>query len=61
MKIELEIKDYIGGAGGDKNNRDYEQLFNKPQINGVTLEGNKTLEELGITQVEDYVMIQGTL
>lgn len=36
-------------------NTDYEQLENKPQINGVELSGNKTFEELGeqtITNVE---------
>lgn len=36
-------------------NTDYEQLENKPQINGVELNGNKTFEELGeqtITNVE---------
>ena len=27
---------------------DYEQLTNKPSINGVTLIGNKTLAQLGI-------------
>lgn len=29
--------------------KDYNKLANKPQIGGVTLEGNKTLEELGLT------------
>ena len=37
-----------GGGGGTKN---YNALDNKPQINGVTLEGNKTPQELGITAV----------
>lgn len=31
-------------------NQDYDALTNKPRINGVTLEGNKTAEELGIGQ-----------
>lgn len=62
VKIELDVKEYIGvGGGGDGDSRDYEKLVNKPQINGVTLEGNKTLEELGIPTFEDYVIIQGTL
>jgi len=42
-----------GGGGGGSNN--YENLTNKPQINGVTLVGNKTLDSLGIataTEVE---------
>lgn len=62
VKIKLEVKEYIGGGGGgDGNSRDYNKLVNKPQINGITIEGNKTLEELGISQVEDYALIQGIL
>jgi hypothetical protein len=34
------------GGGGTS---DYSQLTNKPQINGVTLSGNKTSQDLGIT------------
>lgn len=57
--IEIEVEDVIqtGGGGGTTN---YNLLTHKPQINGVTLSGNKTLEELGITEsigteVETYV------
>ena len=32
---------------------DYTALTNKPKINGVTLEGNKTAEELGMTGLTD--------
>lgn len=35
-----------GGGGGTSN---YNDLSNKPQINGVALSGNKTSQELGIT------------
>lgn len=35
-----------GGGGGTS---DYSQLSNKPSINGVTLSGNKTTSDLGIT------------
>lgn len=35
------------GTGGTS---DYQMLANKPQINGVELNGNKTSEELGIPQ-----------
>jgi len=31
----------------------YNRFKNKPQINGVTLEGNKTTEELGIHEYDD--------
>lgn len=34
-------------------NVDYTAMTNKPSINGVTLEGNKTAEELGIGQPSD--------
>lgn len=36
-----------GGSGGTT---DYNELSNKPKINGVTLTGNKTLSDIGITQ-----------
>ena len=34
-----------GGTGGTT---DYNDLSNKPQLNGVTLEGNKTLDQVGV-------------
>lgn len=37
------------GGGGGGGTSDYSQLSNKPQINGVTLSGNKTSQDLGIT------------
>ena len=39
-----------GGGGGTD---DYEELNNLPQINSVTLLGNKTLAELGIVEFGD--------
>lgn len=36
------------------NTHDYEDAENKPQINGIELIENKTLEELGIQQTGDY-------
>ena len=38
-----------GGGGGGTS--DYNDLINKPQINGNTLSGNKTSSQLGITAV----------
>ena len=35
-----------GGGGGGTTN--YNNLSNKPQLNGVTLEGNKTLDQVGV-------------
>lgn len=40
---------------------DYEQAINKPSINGVILQGNKTADELGLIQQEDTITIQATL
>jgi hypothetical protein len=42
-----------GGRGGGTTN--YNQLQNKPQIAGTTLQGNKTLNELGIASKEDML------
>lgn len=42
-----------GGSGGATTN--YNQLTNKPQINGIELSGNKTLDDLGIQPKGDYI------
>ena len=34
--------------------KDYENLDNKPSINNVILEGNKTPAELGLTKASDF-------
>ena len=41
------------GGGGSGSTTDYTQLKNKPSINGITLEGNKTTEELDIIPIVD--------
>lgn len=41
------VKSHSGGGGGS-GTTNYSELTNKPQINGVTLDGNKTSEELNI-------------
>ena len=38
----------IGSGGGGSGTTNYNDLTNKPQINGVTLEGNKTSADLDI-------------
>lgn len=49
------------GANGQDGATDYADLTNKPSINGVALEGNKTSEDLGIDtqdsqkQLESYI------
>lgn len=36
---------------------DYEVLDNKPQIDGVTLTGNKTAEELGVMPIRNAAIL----
>lgn len=45
---------YIGD-GGSGGTTDYTQLTNKPQINNVELQGNKTLDDLGIQPAGNYL------
>ena len=41
------------GAGGSGGTSDYTELTNKPQIEGVTLSGNKTASDLGLATEND--------
>ena len=43
-------REYKSGGSGTTN---YNDLLNKPSINGVELSGNKTLNDLGITNYDD--------
>ena len=48
--LEWIIATYGGGSGsGSSGTTDYNALLNKPSINGITLAGNKTALDLGIT------------
>lgn len=47
-----------GGGGGGTSN--YNDLTNKPQINSVTLSGNKSLSDLGITYESETAASGGT-
>lgn len=44
------------GGGGETGTSNYNDLQNKPSINDVILEGNKTLEELNIQPKGDYLI-----
>lgn len=53
-----------GGSGGSGGTSDYNSLFNQPKINGVTLTGNKTAEDLGLatsSEVNALADIVGTV
>lgn len=45
----LVIESVEGGSSGGGGTSDYRDLEHKPSINGITLTGNKTNEDLGIT------------
>lgn len=47
----IDFKGNTGGGGGS-GTTNYNQLTNKPQINGVTLSGNVSSDQLGITPNE---------
>ena len=42
-----DIANAVSGGGGGGETSDYTQLTNKPQINNVTLTGNKSLSDIG--------------
>lgn len=46
-----------GTLNAEKSTQSYTELTNKPQINGITLEGNKTTSDLGINGI---VELKGT-
>ena len=50
----------VGGPGGG-GTVNYEELENKPKINGVELDGEKTLEDLGIASAEDVETLETEL
>lgn len=51
----------VGGGGSDTPTAtDYNSLINLPQINNVTLSGNKTLTDLGIQNDKTYVHNQNS-
>lgn len=61
--IEIQVKQVpktVDIALNDKvkvNNLDYESLKNKPQLNSVTLKGNKSLEEIGIAPISNIELL----
>lgn len=53
LKLEPEAI-YVGGGGGCCN---YNELSNKPRINGVELIGNKSLDDLGVRNYVVQILI----
>jgi len=59
---EIKTNSLVGNilASGGSGTRDYNVLYNKPQINEVELRGNKSLEDLEVlrltnTDIEDLI------
>jgi hypothetical protein len=50
--LQIRLLKELGTSGGTGGTTDYNYLDNKPSINGVTLIGNKTTEDLGIVSEE---------
>ena len=60
-ELLIELKETIeAGGGGGGGTTNYNGLSNKPQINGVTLQGNKALEDLGINIPPVDAALSGT-
>lgn len=53
-KLNTEIQ-----GGGSSGTSDYTQLTNKPQINGVQLNGNKTSEQIGVQNNVNFSVVNG--
>lgn len=47
---------YGGGTSGGGGTTDYEDLTNLPEVNGVQLIGDKSLEDLGIESLTNAQM-----
>ena len=57
VNLEIDSTVIVAGEGGGGTS-DYTYLSNKPKINGIVLEGDKTAVELGIdvaTEVAEYI------
>ena len=48
LRNEYATQSGGGGGSGGGGTSDYTELSNKPQIEGITLEGNNTFEDLGL-------------
>ena len=59
-ELLIELKETIEAGGGGGGTTNYNGLSNKPQINGVTLQGNKALADLGINIPPVDAALDGT-
>lgn len=52
----LELKEVIEAGGGGGGTTNYNLLTNLPQINSVTLKGNKSFDDLGMQSLTNEQM-----
>ena len=57
MAVDIIARAMAANASGGSKDVDYGSVTNKPQINGITLEGNKTTSDLGIGEI---IELKGT-
>lgn len=58
MAVDIIARAMAANASGGSKDVDYNSVINKPQINGVTLEGNKTTSDLGIGEIPSFIGTQ---
>lgn len=57
--ITISEDNVISSTGGSGGTTDYDDLDDKPTINSVTLQGNKTAHELRLASIDDYEYLYG--
>ena len=57
-QLDQQVKEIEESGGGGGGTTDYNKLTNKPQINGETLDGNKTGNELELVNKKDAISPQ---
>lgn len=55
MAVDIIARAMAAKASSGSKDVDYDSITNKPQINGVTLEGDKTTSDLGINEIIELV------
>ena len=60
-RVESLLIDLINQGGGGGGTTDYNALANKPTIDGNTVQGNMTAQDLGLTPTPEYEASEETL
>lgn len=58
LPMELPVLTLNGVIINRIENKDYEELENKPKINSVELTGNRQLDEIGINKITNAEIIK---